>query len=309
MPEKIKINIKPIIGSLGVALILWIMVATEKIYSYQIRVPVEIIRLAPNKTLLEPIPEYAVIEVQGKGRSLIAAWFYDVRFRLEFPAIKKDQKINLNNYLSYLDLPATFALQIQEIVEPGSFELKIDNLVEKIVSVKLSEEIDVEDGYVFANHTFGPDSVILTGPESKLKKIESILSGKIEQHSTTSAFSHTITLPNPEPGILEISPQNVQIEIDIQLLVDRIVYKIPILIRNVRANLDVTAIPPDLALKVKGGEKIVADLQASDIKAEIDYGSQYRKNREKYAASISTPENISWIECIPKTFSLQVKRK
>jgi hypothetical protein len=309
MPEKIKVNIKPIIGSLSVALILWIMVATEKIYSYQIRVPIEIVRLAPNKTLLEPIPEYAVIEVQGKGRSLIAAWFYDVRFRLEFPAIKKDQKINLNNYLSHLDLPATFALQIKEIVEPESFELKIDNLIEKIVSVKLSEEIEVEDGYVFANHTFGPDSVILTGPESKLKKIESILSGKIEQQSTTSAFSHRISLLNPEPGILEISPQKVQIDIDIQLLVDRIVYKIPILIRNVRANLDVTAIPPDLALKVKGGEKIVADLQASDIKAEIDYGSQYRRDREKYAASISTPENISWIECIPKTFSLQVKRK
>jgi hypothetical protein len=92
-------------------------------------------------------------------------------------------------------------------------------------------------------------------------------------------------------------------------LVDRILYKIPIIIRNVRGNLDVTAIPPELALKVKGGEKIVADLQASDIKAEIDYKNQYRKDREEYAASISTPENISWIECIPKTFSLQVKRK
>jgi hypothetical protein len=61
MPDKIKVNIKPIIGSLSVALILWIMVATEKIYSYQIRVPIEIAHLAPNKTLLEPIPEFAVI--------------------------------------------------------------------------------------------------------------------------------------------------------------------------------------------------------------------------------------------------------
>jgi hypothetical protein len=309
MPDKIKVNIKPIIGSLSVALILWIMVATEKIYSYQIRVPIEIAHLAPNKTLLEPIPEFAVIEVQGKGRSLIAAWFYDVRFRLEFAAIKKNQQINLNNYVSYLDLPATFALQIQEIIEPETFELKIDDLLEKTVLVELSEKIDVEDGYVFADHTFGPDSVIIKGPKSKVEKIQSIMSGKIDQHSTTSAFSHKLTLQNPEPGILEISPQNVQVDIDIQLLVDRIVYKIPIIIRNVRGNLDVTAIPPELALKVKGGEKIVADLQASDIKAEIDYKNQYRKDREEYAASISTPENISWIECIPKTFSLQVKRK
>jgi hypothetical protein len=309
MPEKIKVNIKPIIGSLGVALILWVMVATEKIYSYQIKVPIEIVRLAPGKTLLEPVPDYSVIEVQGRGRSLIAVWFYDVRFRLEFPAIKKSQIINLNNYLTFLDLPATFALQIQEIIEPESFNLIIDDQMTKMVPVELSNEIEVEDGDVFVGHSFSPDTVTITGPVSKVRKIKSILSGKFVQKSTTTAFSQKINLPNPEPGVLDISPQIVEANIDIQLLVDKFVYKIPILIRNVRGNLDVTAIPPDLALKVKGGEKIVAALEASDIIAEIDYGNQYRKEQEKYAASISTPENISWIECIPKKFSLQVKRK
>jgi YbbR domain-containing protein len=309
MSGKIKVNIKPIIGSVIVALILWIMVATDKIYSYQLRVPIEIVRLAPGKTLLEQIPEYSVIEVQGKGRSLIAAWFYDVRFRLEFPAINKNQKIDLNDYLSYLDLPATFALEILEIIEPKSFDLKIDNKLEKKIPVKLSDEIEVDNGYVFAGYTFGPDSVTISGPESKIEKIPSIMSGEIEQLSTISEFSSRIALPNPQPGIIDISPQEVNINIDIQLLSDRIVYNIPIIIRNVKSNLVVTAIPPELALKVKGGEKIVAALKASDIKAEIDYGNQYRRDREKYAASISTPENISWIECIPKTFSLQVKRK
>jgi hypothetical protein len=309
MAEKLKVNIKPIIGSLSVALILWFMVATEKIYSYQIKVPIDIVRLAPGKTLLEPVPEYSVIEVQGKGRSHIAAWFYDVRFRLEFPAVKQSQKINLNKYLSFLDLPATFALQIQGIIDPESFDLKIDNQITRRVPIELSEEVDVDDGYAFINHSFGPDSVTVTGPALKVSKIEHILSGSLQQHSTTSAFSHMINLQNPEPGILDISPRNVQINIDIQLLVDRIIYKIPILIRNVNRNLNVSAIPPDLALKVKGGEKIVAALEASDIKAEIDYRNQYHPEREKYAASISTPENISWIECIPKTFSLQVKRK
>lgn len=309
MPEKIKVNIKPILGSLAVALILWVMVATEKIYSYQIKVPIEVVRLAPGKTLLNPIPKYAIIEVQGKGHSLIAAWFYDVSFRLEFPAIKKGQKINLYNYLSYLDLPATFALQVKEIVEPEPFELMIDNQIDKKVPVMLSGNIEYDDGYVFADHKFTPDSVTITGPKSKVSKITKILSGDIVQHSTSSEFTHQITLENPEPGIIEVSPQNVQVYIDIQLLVDKFVYKIPIQIRNVKGNLDVKAIPAELALKVKGGAKIVAALQASDIKAEIDYGNQYRKDRENYAASITTPDNISWIECVPRTFTLQVKRK
>ena len=309
MSEKLKVNIKPIVGSLSVALILWVMVATEKIYSYQTKVPIEIVRLAPGKTLVDPVPEYSVIEIQGKGRSLIALWFYDVRFRLEFPVIEQSQEINLNNYLSFLDLPATFGISIEGIVDPKSFDLNIDDEVKKRVPVILSEELETEDGYAVVDHTFDQDSVTITGPALKVKNIEYIPTGKFQQSSMTSLFSHNINLPNPEPGILDIFPQTIQIEIDIQRLADVIVYNVPILIRHVPANLEVTANPPKLALKVKGGEKIVAALDSSDIRAEIDYRSQYRTGQEEYAASIITPDNISWIESIPETFSLTVKRK
>jgi hypothetical protein len=309
MAEKLKVNIKPILGSLSVALILWAMVTTDKIYSYQIKVPIEIDRLAPGKTLLEPIPEYSEIEIQGKGRSLIALLFYDVRFRLEFPDIKQSQIINLNDYLSYLDLPATFGINVQEVINPKSFDLKIDDKITKKVPVQLSEELAVDDGYTFVDHTFDHDSVSITGPASKVKNIEFIETGKFPQNSTTSPFRRSINLPNPDPGILEIVPQTVQIKIDIQRLADVIVYNVPIQILHVPSNLEVTAIPPKLALKVKGGEKIVAALDSSDIMAEIDYRSQYKTGQEEYAASISTPDNITWIESIPKTFSLTVKRK
>ena len=309
MSEKLKVNIKPIIGSLSVALILWVMVATEKIYSYQIKVPIDIVRLAPDKTLLEPIPEFAVIEVQGKGRSLIAAWFYDVRFRLEFPGLKKSQKVILENYLPHLDLPTTFAISVQEIIEPESFDLMIDDQIKKIVPVELSADIEADDGYVFVDHTFSQDSVTITGPSSKVQNIENIFTGNFQQNSTTSSFSRSINLSNPEESIFDVFPQTIQINIDIQRLNERIVYKIPILIRRVPANLEVTAMPPELALKVKGGEKILVALESSDIKAEIDYRNQYRPELEKYAAIITTPDKITWIECIPNTFSLQVKRK
>ena len=309
MSEKIKVNIKPIIGSLSVALILWVMVATEKIYSYQIKVPIEIVRLAPGKTLLNPVPEYSVIEVQGKGRSLIAVWLYDVRFRLEFPDLKKSQTINLHNYLSYLDLPTTFALTIQEIIESESFELIIDDEMKKKVPIQLSTDLNVDDGYVFVGHSFNQDSVTVTGPASKLENIDHISIDSFQQQSNRSSFSHQITLTNPESGIFEITPQTAEINIDIQRLNEKIVYKIPILILRVPPNLEVSAIPADLALRIKGGEKIVTAITSSDIKAEIDYRNQYRPEQEKYAASITTPDNITWIECIPETFSLHVKRK
>lgn len=309
MAEKIKINIKPILGSLLVAIVLWFMVATEKIYSHQIRVPIEIARLAEGKTLLEPIPEYANIEVQGKGSSLIGIWFYDVRFRLEFPNVKRFYTIDLKNYLTFLDIPATFGLSVVEIIEPEPFDLTVDDLVSKKLPVKYLGNIQPEDGYVFVRFRFNPDSATISGPQSKINQINVIQTEKIDFIEKRTTFTQIIRVQNKEPKILNITPQSVDVEFDIQRLVERIVYEIPVTVINVPANLEVIPKPNKLSLKVKGGEKIVASLSADQINAEITFGDHYRPDPKNYAVSISTPDDIAWIESIPKTFTLQVKRK
>jgi hypothetical protein len=309
MAEKFKINLKPIIGSFVFGLIIWFMVATEKTYSHQIKVPIKIIRLAAGKTLLEPIPEYAILEVQAKGRSLIAIWFYDVSFNLELPNIKRSQKINLKDYLTFLDLPATFGFSVLDIIEPGLIDLQIDDLVNRELPVMLSGKIQPEDGYILMNYTFDFDTAIVSGPRSKVEAIHSIFSENLESIGKRSSFTQDINLVNPMPGIIGINPETVRLEADVQRLVELIIYKIPIKIQDVPANFEATAIPAELALKVKGGEKLVAALDTSLIKAEINFKKSYRADREKYAVSIKTPENITWIESIPERFTIQVKKR
>jgi YbbR domain-containing protein len=309
MKEKIKLNIKPLLGSLSFAIILWVVVATDKTYSYQIKVPIEIIRLAPKVTLLEPIPEYAVIEVHGKGRSLISVWFYDVAFRLEFTNITKSKRIVLKEYLTFLDLPTTFGLAVGEVIEPAAFDLKIEPLLERLVPIQLDGRIQPQDGYALMDYTFVQDSATISGPRSKVEKITSIQTENLNFIDQKSSFSQVVQLINPQPGIFTLSPQSVELNLDIQRLVERIIREIPVRIRKVPVDLEVTVIPAKFALKVKGGEQIVAVLDTSQIIAEIDFKSYYKPDRERYAVSIITPEKVSWIESFPKTFSLQVKKK
>ena len=309
MREKIKLNIKPLLGSLIFAIILWVMVATDKTYSYQIKVPIEIVRLAPNLTLLEPTPEFAIIEVQGKGRSLISIWFYDSAFRLEFPHLTKSKNIVLADYLTFLDMPTTFGLSVVDVVEPASFELKIGPVLERFVPIQLDGRIQPQNGYALMDYTFAQDSATVHGPKSKVEKLVSIKTENINFIGQKSSFSQIVQLVNPQPGIFTISPQSVRLDLDIQQLVERTIREIPIRIRRVPADLDVSAIPPKIALKVKGGERIIAALDTSQIIAEIDFRNYYKPDRDKYAVSIITPDKVSWIESFPKVFSLQVKKK
>ena len=307
MLVNIRKNIKPILGSIFIAIILWFMVATEKEYSHYITVPIEIKRLAKDKTLLQKVPESAIIELQGKGKSFIISWFYDLKFALELPNIKNSRKIELIEYINYINLPA--GLQVLKVIEPAAIDLKIDELIVEKKPIFLSGSVNTEDGYILLNYNFDTDSVELAGPRTIINNISYINTESLEIKNKKSNFNQQVNIISPDPDLVHINPKSVNIDFDIQRLVERTIYEIPITVLRVPSHLNVETIPSNLSLRIKGGEKIVANVLPEEIKVEIDFAKNYNRNKEDYAAYIVTPNNISWIESIPKTFKLKVKRK
>jgi len=308
MWREIKKNIKPLSGAILLSILLWFLVATDKEYTHQIKVPIEIVRLAPGKTLAENIPENAIIELRGKGRSLIGMWFYDIRFRLELPELRNSQSINLRDYLTFLDMPSTFGLEVAEIIEPTVIKLSVDDEIIQKKQILLSGTVGTADGYVLIDLQFTPDTVSVRGPEKLVEKIDFISTQPVQISNSKTKFNQMIQLADPYPNLVTIEPRSVNVEFDVQRLAERTVFEIPITIINVPRRINVEPIPPMLDLRVKGGEQLVAALRPQDIIAEIDFRKSYDPGREFYTAKIITPEKISWIESFPKTFNLKVKR-
>ncbi len=304
-----KKNIKPFVGSLIVALILWILVATDKNYDYQISVPIELLRLAAHRTLSEPIPEKALIEVRGKGRSLLVSRFYDFKITLDFPELKSSRTVELDEYLSTIDIPGALNMEILGVIEPKSFDLKLDELVESKKPVAVSGSIGVEDGYTLIGYKCSPDSVQISGPKNLTGKIKQIFTETVNIQEQRISFSENLTLENPRPALIRLEADKTLVEFNIQRLVERVIYDIPIHVINVPGNLLVESVPPKMALKIKGGENLVAEVQAGEIQAEINFTKQYKVDQEEYGAEIITPENINWIESMPKKFRLKVRRR
>ena len=98
MKRKIRKSIKPIIGSLFISVTLWFMVTTSKDYTTQIKIPLEVSRLAKGKTLLEPIASEVTMEIRGSGQSIIAFYLYESSFKLKLPDVDRDTKLTLSNF-------------------------------------------------------------------------------------------------------------------------------------------------------------------------------------------------------------------
>ncbi len=309
MLDKLKHNIKPLSASIIIAVISWFMITTEKEYIDQVTVPLEIKSLSEGKTLLAPVPKKVRLEIKGKGRALIGVSFYDVKFSLELPHIKTFKRIELKDYLNYLDLPPKLGIEVVQVIDPQVIEIKVDKKVSIKKPVRITGEVQVEPGYILMESQLSEDSVLVTGPEKLVRRIRSIETEPFHFESRKYRFDHQAKLVCPEPDVIRISLDRVDIHFDIQRLVERMIYEIPVKILNVPAGLEVTSIPPTLALRIKGGEEPAAAVTQDDIKATIDYRKSYRPDKKEYGASIEMPDKVSWIESIPKTFRLHIKRK
>lgn len=297
-----KKNIRPLIGSVLVAIILWLIVVMQMEYSYQVHVPINLVRIAEGKVLAKAIPETALIEFRGKGRSILGMLFYNVQLNLELPQVDETSTIEIQDYLNFLDLPSTLGLEIGEIIEPKSIELSVDDLVVLKKPILLSGSLGTENGYTLINYQLTPDSAEITGPRSIVVQQDYLFTELLELVGIKSNFKTQIPLKNTNPGIASIDPTVIEASFNIQRLIERVIYDIPIKVINVPANFNVEAVPNKLSLKIKGGEALVAKIDTDDFNAIIDFAKNYQVEKESYGASITTTENISWIESIPKTF-------
>jgi YbbR domain-containing protein len=309
MKRQFRKSIKPIIGSIFLSIMLWFMVTTSKEYTTKMKVPLEVSRLAKGKTLLEPIPSEVTLEIQGSGQSLIALYLYEASFRLELPQVTKNTKIILADQLVFLDLPSRLGLEVVEILEPKTLDLKVDDFIVAEKPAQFSGKISTEPGYIVLDTSYSRDSIRITGPKTLIDEIINISTEPRNFENRKYAFNTIMKLESPVPNLVKLFPQEIDVQFEIQRIVERVVYDIPVTIINVPNDLLVESSPISLSLRIKGGEKNVEKLSPDEISAEIDFALQYNPEQSDYPVRIKTPSEISWLESSPKTFKLTVKRK
>lgn len=310
MIKKINLNIKAIIGSILVAFVLWFYVITnETVYTHRIKIPLIIKSIAANKTLLSQPPKEVLVEFRGKGVAFISLWFFDARFELDLQTVSDSQIIKLKDHLNAIELPPTGNLEAIDVIAPTEIDVRLDDYLEEFKPVRFSGNVIPASGYDLIEFGMSLDSVLIKGPKSIVSKINSIQTDTLHINDVKNSFSETVNLSSPSPQLLTLEPSSVELSFNIQRLSEKVIYDIPIRVKNVPAYLQVDADPNVLSLRIKGGEKIVAQIRPENINAEIDFAKNYRKDRTQYSAAISVPENISWIESIPKTFELHIKKK
>lgn len=301
-------NYTPLFASFFLALLLWIAVITDKTYSRIISIPLNINLLEQGYVLSELPPDQVSIEVSGKGRALFGMNFYESTLDLELPELKESTNINLKNYQNRFHIPRNLGIEIVDILEPRTIDLKIDQLAERKIPITIEAFIKPEPGYVLSETILSQSTVLVTGPRTKLNALSTIHSDSIHKKNVTYPFTETLDLLNPDPGIMTLETDKIIAKFDVEQLVERTLYNIPVQLVAIPVDFSALAVPSNVTIHIKGSEKIVSAINVSDVTAIFNYREMYENGKTLYPINIEMPQDVELLEISPSEFRLILKR-
>lgn len=304
-----KTNYRSLSASFLLALLLWFAVTSDKEYIHTIEVPLKIETLGPNLVLKKIPPEKIRIKISGSGRALFALNFVDTKIGLEFPEINSDQTIDLNDYINKFQFPQDLGITVVDVVSPKRLNLDVDKYFETSLPVKVVSTIRTIPGYLLSDIQMPRDSIKVYGPKSLISEMTEVVTDTIKKYDVRYPFKQPVTLVSPEPGVIKLEPQKINIEFIIEQIVERTIYNIPIIILKVPENISAEATPASISVRVKGGESVISALTQDDIKVSFSFSDHFESGKMKYPMEIETPDNVTWIEASPTTFTLKLVRK
>ncbi|MBD3289912.1 hypothetical protein GF337_13985 [candidate division KSB1 bacterium] len=302
-------NLKIKIVVVCIAVLLWFFVETENNYKYSMDIPLNISNLSSEKIITNDIPENVKVSLWGRGRELLA--------------LMLNPKLQYNLDLSNESGAGTFALEEQNvrfprisnieilnIIEPESIDIRIQNLIHKNVAVKADIDVFPLSGYTVVDGIqLSQDSVGVRGAKSALDSIDHVKIERMTFKNVRRDIHKKAKLLDPKVKNAWLEKEELEIFIDVQKLLEKPLNEIPVKVLNKPKGVELTIVPSSLNLTLIGGVDLLLPMTSKDIDAYIDY-NKIRGSKEKYyLAYIDKPEHVRIKDIRPKHFKVIVKKR
>ena len=313
----IKKNLMLPLGAFMMALLVWIFVISNNEYSMKVDIPIEARNLNAQKAHKEEVPEHASIILKGKGRDLFKTYlfrdFINFKLVLDLEGIQKEYEFILNdyfdNYPQKVVLPNSYNLELIEVLFPTKIKISLDENLIKNIPVKHLIDVVLINGYTQVGEIkLIPTYLEVAGPKVELENIDYIHTYTDTVFDAKSRIKRKIKIKNIGP-LIKFSQQEIDYEIDIQQISERIIVDIPVKIKNIPNNIRVFPSPQTVSLTVLGGVNRISSVSSNDIEVIVNF-NDWDMDEIFYSPEIIIPNNIiSWSDLSPRNIELGVARE
>jgi hypothetical protein len=229
--------------------VLWAAVAAEEPTTQLI--PVHLVVQPPaGRTLRGAVPAVQAVYV-GSTRELIKLYSSPPTIRKVIP----DTLTGIEFALDLLPQDLVTGKQINvraEDIQPRSVLIRLDEVSRRTVQVLPRVTAAPDSGYaVLDGLTVSPSSVVVIGPDSALRRLHEVPTVPVALTGLTGPVRRTVRLDTTGLGPIRVSPEEVDVSVDVAFMAERVLMGVPVTIQGERVPTT-GATPPAVIVTVRG---------------------------------------------------------
>lgn len=306
-------NYISLLFSILVAFILWLVVNLNGEYEENFKAKIVIKNLHPQRAIKTDYPDVVNLKVKGQGWKLLPFYFFSSpQISIDLSNVHQGLKLNLS-----MDHRVHFLSENVHLIEvnPETLSIELDKKIERKIPIELKFEIK-KDNYGFAYPPkLIPDSVTVSGAESIVSKIGSILTKEVTIEKT-GKYKLKLYLVNPYEKLLKLSDNYVQANFEVEQIVER-EFTVPVQAIGVPIDKEVLLSPSSVRVVVRGALSKLVEINAGSfigekdtlIKALVSYSDIINDKTGLVKPQIIIPGNLKLVSVSPEGLGYIIRQK
>ena len=258
--------------SLGLALLLWMVVAGEETVERGLRVPLELQQMPAGIEVLGDIPTTVDVRVRGGPGALSRVGTGDVVAVLDLRSARSGRRLFP---LTPDQVRVPFGVEVVQIT-PSAVAMAFEPSATREVPIQPSVDGRPAPGYMVGQMSADPKAVEVIGPESAVEHATEVLTEPVPVSGAKAAVRQAVTLGLLDPSLRLKSARSATVTVQVvPAPLERTLHNRPVRLRNLGNNLQAEAEPSTVQLTLRGNREALNRIAPDDIMAFIDLAGLY----------------------------------
>lgn len=237
--------------SVGLAVLLWLVIAGEGTVERGLQVPLELLQFPQGLELVGDAPTQVDVRLRGASRALSRISTSDVVAALDLSGAVAGQRLY---QLTPEQVRVPFGVEVTQVT-PATIAFVFEPSITREVTVSATVEGTPAAGYMVQSISSEPARVEIVGPESSVAYIDAAVTETISVEGADETVRQTVTLGLADPALRLKIPQSATVTVEIlPVQVTRRLTDQAVELRGLPDGLIALVVPPTVDVELEEGE-------------------------------------------------------
>ena len=302
---------KTFISFLVASFLIWFLITFSKEYTTVITYAVNYKNIPQNKLLQETPINNIDITVKASGFKILRSKFKNKKIQLEASKLKRKGPSKFyfltKSQVTKIQKQLLFGVELKEILQDTIY-LNLAILTSKRVAIKPNLEINYHVGYDLLNEIkISPDSIVISGPEAQVKKIDYLELSELKLNDVKSNFLEEVSVLKLNNNF-KYSAQKITISGNVDKFTEGKL-QIPFTTKNLPKNINLTTLSEKVEVIFVVALSNFSKISEASFKVECDYLISEKNNLGYLIPKvILEPVFIKSVKIIPKKIDFLIQK-